>query len=306
MPFLPPLAATSLGFATSILDRKAEWRSDAGYLADERALADCETVLLAKDNAVADVVKGRLKLRFLKPELVDKATDDTDLIYLGRNANRPVFAARSGFQDENDVTKLIDLRSLAMSDAVEPGDLALMATARSLYAWHDRYGFCSNCGAKTEMVDAGWRRYCQACSSSHFPRTDPVVIMLISSGDKCLLGRSPHFRPGMYSCLAGFVEPGETLEDAVRRETIEEAGIKTGAVSYLMSQPWPFPSSLMIGCKGEALSEEIIRNDNELEDARWFSRDELIDIYQGKDEQFWLPPQMAIAHHLIHDFLTDG
>ena len=168
-----------------------------------------------------------------------------------------------------------DLRSIAVQGLVAADDLPPIAEAKAVLHWHARHRFCPNCGAATRLVCGGWRRDCPQCKAEHFPRTDPVVIMLAIDGDRCLLGRSPRFVPTMWSCLAGFVEPGELIEDAVHRETREEAGITCGRVVYFASQPWPFPASLMIGCHAEALTHEIVVDREELEDARWFSKDEI-------------------------------
>ena len=173
-----------------------------------------------------------------------------------------------------------------------------------LLNWHIRHGFCAVCGTATAMSLGGARRDCPNCGAQHFPRTDPVVIMLAidagSGGEQALLGRSPRFNPGMYSCLAGFMEPGETIEDAVRRETAEESGIQVGRVRYHASQPWPFPSSLMIGCYAEALSTAIRRDEQELEDCRWFSREDVRRMLAGNHpEGITAPISMAIASHLI-------
>ena len=146
--------------------------------------------------------------------------------------------------------------------------------AKSMVNWHQRHGYCANCGTRTAMKEGGWKRDCPNCKAEHFPRTDPVVIMLVALGDKVLLGRQKHFLPGMYSCLAGFVEAAETIEDAVRREIFEESGIRCTDVQYYMTQPWPYPSSLMIGCTARALNEDIVVDHAELEDARWFDRAE--------------------------------
>ena len=161
--------------------------------------------------------------------------------------------------------RVIDLRSLAVEGSMTPADLGAMAQARSLCHWHLRHGFCAVCGSPTAMKIGGYRRDCPACEAQHFPRTAPVVIMLAIDGERALLGRQARFAPGMYSCLAGFVEPGETIEDAVRRETQEEAGIRVGRVRYHSSQPWPFPSSLMIGCHAEALTTEVVPDEAELD-----------------------------------------
>ncbi|WP_417793666.1 NAD(+) diphosphatase [Terasakiella pusilla] len=180
-----------------------------------------------------------------------------------------------------------------------------LAYARGLMYWHKRHRFCGACGSETESQQAGHVRKClnPECGLEHFPRTDPAVIMLVTHGDKCLLGRHSRLKAGMYSTLAGFVEPGETLEDAVRREVMEEAGIKVGKVTYAASQPWPFPTSLMLGFYGEAETTEISFADDELEDAQWFTRDELINIAdQGKS----LASHDSIARQLIENWIKAG
>ncbi len=193
-----------------------------------------------------------------------------------------------------------DLRSIAVQGLVAPEHLPPIAEAKALLHWHARHRFCANCGAATRPVQAGWRRDCPQCRTQHFPRTDPVVIMLAVDGERCLLGRSPRFMQSMWSCLAGFVEPGETFEEAARRETLEEAGIACARVRYFASQPWPFPTSLMIGCHAEAVTREVKVDRAELEDARWFSRDEVIAMLERKHPQgLTTPPAMAIAYHII-------
>ncbi len=161
---------------------------------------------------------------------------------------------------------------------IDPEALGVLAHGAAMLAWHSTHRFCGKCGQPTEMRAGGYKRVCTGCNAEHFPRTDPVAIMLAVRGDRCLLGRSPHFPPGMYSALAGFIEPGETIENAVRRETFEEAGIRLGRVAYHASQPWPFPYSLMIGCFGEALNEDIHADMTELEACRWFTRAEVSDM----------------------------
>ncbi len=188
---------------------------------------------------------------------------------------------------------------------LSPRDAELAATARGLFAWHDSHGFCACCGAASEMVLSGWQRRCPACGAPHFPRTDPVVIMLITQGNSALLGRSPGWPMGMYSLLAGFVEPGETIESAVRREVFEETAVKVGEVSYLASQPWPFPASLMIGCRGTALSREITIDPAEIEDAVWATREEVMDAFGGRHAFLAPARQGAIAQFLLSNWLAD-
>ena len=192
----------------------------------------------------------------------------------------------------------------ALAPTIAPGEAAILAEARSLLDWHARHRFCAQCGSPTRMASAGWKRHCPACRASHFPRTDPVVIMLAIRGERALLGRNRR-RPGArFSCLAGFVEPGETPEEAVRREVREEAGIRCGRVRYLAAQPWPFPSSLMMGFLTEALTEEITVDAEEIAEARWFSREEIREMVAraaaGPDDptKVSVPAPIAIAHQI--------
>jgi NAD+ diphosphatase len=183
-------------------------------------------------------------------------------------------------------------------------DAPLFAAAMSLARWHSRHRFCANCGHATEIIRGGWSRSCPACSAEHFPRVDPVVIMLVEHDGKLLLGRQSHWPEGRYSALAGFVEVGESVEAAVIREVKEEAGIDVGSVRYVASQPWPFPSSLMIACKAEASTPELKIDTTELEDARWFTRDEIQRAVDGsKDAPFGAPPRTAIARTLLEHWL---
>ena len=185
------------------------------------------------------------------------------------------------------------------------GDAPLFAAALSLSRWHTRHRFCANCGHSTDLVRGGWSRRCPSCSAEHFPRVDPVVIMIAEHSGELLLGRQPHYPPDRYSALAGFVEVGESIEDAVRRELNEEAGIAVRDVRYVASQPWPFPSSLMIGCSARAESSELTIDRTELEDARWFSRTAIAAALAGApDAAFQPPPKAAIARTLLERWLA--
>jgi NAD+ diphosphatase len=236
----------------------------------------------------------------------------THTVFLGLMDGVPRFAsaiepaamealkARDGFE-------ISDLRTIAVRGMVDEDHLPALAEGKSLLLWHSRRRFCSNCGAETRVVDAGWRRECPGCKMQHFPRTDPVVIMLAIDGERCLLGRSGRFAANSWSCLAGFVEPGETIEEAVRREVHEEAGIVCGEVKYFRSQPWPFPSSLMIGCHAQALSRELVIDHNELEGARWFDREEVASMLaRAHPEGLITPVPIAIAYHIIREWVENG
>lgn len=189
--------------------------------------------------------------------------------------------------------------------ALTPREAELAAIAKALLHWHRSHGFCSACGAASQLVMAGWQRSCPACGAQHFPRTDPVVIMLVTRGNRLLLGRSHGWPEGMYSCLAGFVEPGETVEAAVRREVAEETGVPIGAVRLLASQPWPYPASLMLGCLAEALDDRITIDPAELEDALWLTREELHEVVAGNRHDLKPARKGAIAHFLITNWLAD-
>ncbi|TMV11788.1 NAD(+) diphosphatase [Arenibacterium halophilum] len=188
---------------------------------------------------------------------------------------------------------------------LSPHDAELAATAKAIVNWHGSHGFCAACGQPSKITQAGWQRTCPACNTSHFPRTDPVVIMLITHGNSVLMGRNENWPEGMFSLLAGFVEPGETIEAAVRREVVEESGVRVGPVSYLASQPWPFPASLMIGCRGEATSTEITVDPTELQEALWVTREDMMDVFAGSHPKIRPARKGAIAHFLLHNWLAD-
>ncbi len=277
----------------------------------DRALADVRhlSILFAGDKAV--LRSGPPMTALFQCSEFTMPKNHREQILLGDYVGVPVIATllppeEAAAFEANTAFHVDDLRAIATDMRVPESEIGLMATAKSLLLWHDRHRFCANCGQPTTFAAAGFRRDCAGCNAQHFPRTDPVAIMLITRGDKCLLGRSAHFAPGRFSCLAGFIEPGETVEAAVRRETFEETGIKVGAVSYLSSQPWPFPSNLMIGMHGIAESEEITIDPVELEAARWFTRGEIRQLLDNTHpEGFSAPPPVAIAHHLMRAFLKD-
>jgi NAD+ diphosphatase len=219
-------------------------------------------------------------------------------LFLGFDGKSPCFSAIE------DVTA--DARAaFPLMALLHAEDAPLFAAALSLARWHSRHRFCANCGHLSEIVRGGWSRRCPPCGAEHYPRVDPVVIMLAEHDGKLLLGRQPQYPPGRYSALAGFVEVGETLEAAVARELYEEAGIRVRNVRYIASQPWPFPSSLMIGCHAEAVGHELRIDTAELDDARWFSREEIAAAFGGSaDAPFLPPPKAAIARTLLERWLA--
>lgn len=199
----------------------------------------------------------------------------------------------------------VDLRSLARQGALDAEDMSVAGLARGLAAWQCSTRHCSACGGRLKLREAGWRQRCWACGRDHFPRMDPVVIMLVSDGERCLLGRDSRFPDNLYSCLAGFLEPGEDVAAAVRREVFEEAGLEIGEVTYQESQPWPFPHSLMIGCRARALTTDLTLDPVELPDAFWASREDVRIMLAGVHPQGrQAPGPYAIARKLLEAWLV--
>jgi NAD+ diphosphatase len=300
-----------LAYVTSSLDRASERRTDAPFVetaskhANARAvLIGGELVVLRKTGGASDPLFPVAEVRALgatgEPIFLGAAGEAAWLGF----AIAPENAERLKARDD---LLVIDLRSIAVQGLVAPEQLQPIAMAKALLTWHGRHCFCANCGAPTQTREAGWRRDCAACGAQHFPRTDPCVIMLAIDGERCLLGRSARFVPNMWSCLAGFVEPGESFEEAVRRETREEAGIKVGRVAYFASQPWPFPMSIMIGCHAEATTTGLNIDRNEIEDARWVSREEAaLMLLRKHPDGLATPPPAAVAYHIIRAYVERG
>jgi NAD+ diphosphatase len=299
-----------LGYVGSSLDRAAERRGEAAFVeaAEQHRGAGVyaisgEVVVLARRGEKLDPLLSPEEARGLGP-----AREQVFVGLAGDAARTGIslaFETAEALKARGDLL-ILDLRSIAIQ-GLAPEHLPALATAKALLTWHATHRFCAKCGHETKSAEAGWRRDCPACSTHHFPRTDPCVIMLAIDGERCLLGRQPRFPPGMWSCLAGFVEPGETFEEAVRREMFEEAGIKTGRVSYYASQPWPFPMSVMIGFHAEAETVELAIDHKELEGARWIERTEIAEmLLRRHPAQIFTPPPVAIAHHLIRAFVEKG
>jgi len=300
-----------LGYTASILSRVAERRSDEPFLAACAADGSANTFAIGGELVVMRKTTNGPDPLFRVAE-AHALAPIAETVFLGLDGQTGRFGvaldpeATKALKGRDDLV-VTDLRSIAVQGLVAPDHLAPLAEAKALLAWHARHRFCSNCGTKTHMLQAGWKRECPNCKVEHFPRTDPVVIMLVVHGDKCLMGRAGRFVNNMWSCLAGFVEPGESIEEAARRETLEEAGIICGEVKYFRSQPWPFPMSLMIGCHARAENADITVDRSELEDARWFTRAETAAMFRGEHpEKISIPPPIAIAHHIIRAWVEEG
>jgi NAD+ diphosphatase len=321
MNTFPPEASARTGYAHNPLDRLSAQRDDPAFIADLMRSPAARFVVIGKDRPAIGQDGGAL----FTLEEANSLGRIREVVLLGRDADHAYFAAllddgalvAREMADEGalvDTLQLVitarpdvllkDLRALTTEGALPLNQIGVLGQAKSLLHWHARHRFCSMCGGRTEVAAGGYRRDCQACGSQHFPRTDPVVIMLAVRGDECLLGRQPRFNKGMYSALAGFLEPGETIESAVRREIMEESGIEVGRVAYHASQPWPFPSSIMIGCIAEAVSSRVEIDRTELEDCRWFSRDEVAQMFDRTHPAGLLAPNpVAIAYHLVHAWM---
>ncbi|HRK24751.1 MAG TPA: NAD(+) diphosphatase [Beijerinckiaceae bacterium] len=303
-------APEDLGFAHGRLDRAGDRRDDGRFLTGALASGNAGIYALVGETVVLKTTDPLGAL--FSPAELPLAEARREQVFLGLDGDAPRF----GVLLEDTAAErlaaipglaLISLRQCAIEGLLPPDQLGALATAKALLHWHQTHRFCARCGAPSHLRQAGWRRDCDNCGAQHFPRTDPVVIMLAIRGQSCLLGRQPRFLPGMYSCLAGFCEPGETIEDAVRREIKEEAGIEIGRVRYLASQPWPFPQSLMIGCIAEAQSETITRDVTELEDARWFTRAEVLAMMARKHpEAVHVPAKFSLASQLVQAWAVEG
>ncbi len=303
-------------FAGSPLNRASEKRTDSNWIESRRRdpssivlpIWRLEPFILGSEKSEPPVELG-----LVRAGIVDSFTEAGALcIFLGLDGERAVFALDvPGADDPATAGPLAGLGyfrdARVAASIVSLKDAAIIAQAKAMIDWHQRHGFCPKCGAPTKIMDAGYRRLCSQCNAEHFPRVDPVVIMLATFGEACLVGRGKQFPPGMFSALAGFVEPGETIEEAVRRELMEEASVKVGEVTYYATQPWPFPSSLMIGCFAKAESRDAKVDENELAEVRWLERSVARELIEGKQiDGLRVPPPIAIAHHLIRTWALGG
>ncbi len=315
LPDIPPVPM----FADNPINRDDHRRDDANWLKVTMHSSNARYLIIVDDKIAMSVTPSLSKATFQYDEI--KALSENILqeaIYLGLWDGVPYFTLKITLNeseqlfDKHPSIKAIDLRSIALGMVGvtnQEGLLGVLSQAKALFNWHETHPFCSKCGAETSMASAGYKRVCvsDACGASHFPRTDPVVIMLVLDGDQCLLGRGHNWPVGRYSALAGFMEPGESIEQAVRREVFEETAVKVGRVHYLCSQPWAFPTNLMIGCFAEAQSRDITLDPIEMEDAKWFHRDEIKAALNSPDESSLLvAPAIAIAHNLLRAWVENG
>lgn len=307
---LTPALSPSIGFNFNPLDRRSGERDDPAFI--ERLRNDPACRFLVFNGDVPLLKRGSEHDPWFLASETAAFGAPLHSVFLGEDSSGSGrfalgFALAPGRSSADASCDHVDLRSIALQGLVAAGTLGIMAEAKSMLDWHRRHSFCANCGAVSRVTAAGWQRICDVCSARHFPRVDPVVIMLVTDGERCLLGRQRQFAPGMYSALAGFVEPGEAAEDAVRREVMEEAHVKCAEVVYFATQPWPFPSSLMIGYFAQASDTDIVIDTAELEDARWFSREEAAAMLAGTHAQGFTAPQpFAIAHHLLRAYVARG
>ena len=294
-------------FYTGGLDRVSHLRKDPDWLAERRAHPTSRFIPLWRgQNLIIGPETDAPRAQFVPPEAL--GMPDTDLVLLGTDDEGAYFAYDLSHLDEppaalipDPQTQFLDLRRVG--PLMPRGEASMLAYARGMSYWHQRHRFCGVCGHPTRADEAGHVLRCtnEACATPHFPRTDPAVIMLVHDGDRCLLGRQKVWAPGMYSTLAGFVEPGESLEEAVAREVYEETRVTLDSVTYHSSQPWPFPASLMLGFHARAKTTDVTVDLSELEDARWYEKSWLLSHVD--DETFRLPRKDSIARRLMEDWL---
>ena len=299
-------------FAGNRLDRAGDRRDDAAWLDAQRrnpraiALALWNGQPLVTDTEAGEVVAARLDGGFA----LELAGSLEPVVFLGVSNDGPVLAIDlEGVADPAEgplkgLGRFVDLRATVA--ALPAADANLIGTARCLFDWRRHHRFCSACGHPSQVADGGWRRVCPSCHAQHFPRVNPCVIMLPVRGEQCLLGRQAAWAKGRFSTLAGYVEPGESIEEACAREVREESGLTVTAVRYHSSQPWPFPANLMIGLIAEVAEGEAVADEAELETVRWFTRAQARDLLEGRLEDLGTPPKTAISHHLIRYWAYGG
>ncbi|MCJ9428357.1 NAD(+) diphosphatase [Kordiimonas marina] len=321
-----PLSAVQTAFSGNPLDRAEHLRTDPEIFGDYLTQDDARVVLMAGESREAE--DGKLQLtadtRILTDAMGDIAWQKPsrlrflptlNTIFLGLDAGAPRYACLlDGSADdfaemfEPEGAKFRDGRGIAFKLESTPPhpSLGIIAHAKSMLLWHESHRFCAKCGAESRLIKAGYERECPACGAHHFPRTDPVVIMLVRRGDMALVGRGKGWPEGHYSALAGFMEPGESMEEAVAREVFEEVGLRATKVRYITSQPWPWPSSLMIGAEAWVEEGEISLQESEIADAVWITKDDVRASMRGEHPYRLVPPSFAIAHSLVKTWLDEA
>ena len=297
-------------FAGNPLDRGERVRRDEEWISN-KATDPKSKFLPMWDGKVLITEESHPVLGWLSLNDLTRAGSSSDAIFLGLLEHTAYFAVDvSKNQDVGEHLQELESRTFedarTAAEALSGPEAGILAQGRSQINWHNSHGFCSVCGHKTIVKRGGQKRECPECAAQHFPRTDPVIITVVSDKDRCLLGQSRGRLAAMnrYSALAGFVDQGESIEEAVAREVMEEAGIEIKNVRYHSSQPWPFPSSLMIGCLAEAVTNEISMDAEEMTDVRWFERQEVLLALEDKSGKLAIPGPIAIAHHLIKAWAT--
>ena len=307
-----PLDAFMNTFAGNPLDRASERRRDTAWIAEQLASPDSLGVALWNGKVLVEKAKdGGVQIAYIPAGMARELSVGAEqLLFLGLWKDTAVFAVDVDADADpvdgplQGLGRFEDLRAIALT--LPHTDAAILATAKQMFEWRRRHRYCAVCGQPSEVAEAGWKRVCPACKSEHFPRTDPVVIMLAAKGERCLLGRQAAWPKGMYSALAGFLEPGETIEEACARELMEEAALRATKVRYHSTQPWPYPSSLMIGLIAEVENDDAAPDQTELEEVRWFTREEARTLVKSGLPDARAPGAMAIAFQLIKAWAEEG
>jgi NAD+ diphosphatase len=307
-----PLDAFTNTFAGNPLDRVSDKRSDPAWIAGRLAAPESLAVALWNGKPlVEDAKDGGVQIAYLSANMARELAGGADkLLFLGLWKDAAVFAVdMESDTDPADAAleglgRFEDLRLISLK--LPGGDAGILATAKAMFEWRRKHRYCANCGQPTHAAEGGWKRLCPSCKTQHFPRTDPVVIMLAVKGEKCLLGRQAIWPKGMYSALAGFLEPGESIEEACARELYEEARLRTTRVRYHSTQTWPYPSTLMIGLIAEVENDDAVADQVELEEVRWFTRTQIKALMRGELPDARAPSLMAIAGQLIKAWSEEG
>lgn len=291
----------TMPFAGSDLD-ECEHKRDQEHL-EEYLNAEAACAIMFDQGRPSLRPTGGLKMVHPK-DLVGQNIADPGPLFLGKRDGVPIFAFH--IERDNRITEAESFQDMrVVATQLSPTELALAGRAKSLLEWHASHTFCTKCGTQSFPQRGGTSRKCPSCGTDHFPRVNPVTIMLVVNGDKCLLGRGHGWPDGAFSALAGFISPGETIEEGCAREVFEEVGVKVEKQRYIFSQPWPFPSQLMIGLICETLETELTIDPKEIDDAQWFSREQVEAVFAKRSDVFKRPPRFTIAHQLLRHWLEE-